>query len=106
MYFDMMRIQSDCYEARPTRLNPNTVQLNEASLSDLMTFPNPCGDELNIRSKAYLCAYEIFGSNGLLLESGSLSGTEAMLNTRRFSEGMYYLKVYTSIGQTTRKIVK
>lgn len=106
LYFDMMRIQSDCYESRPTRLNPITAELNETVLSTVTVYPNPCSDELHIRCKEEIFAYEIHGSNGTLLAFGELSGMEAKLTMQDFEAGVYYLSVYTTSGKSTQKIIK
>lgn len=105
LYFDMMRIQSDCYESSATRLNP-TAELNEATTSVPKTFPNPFSAELNIVSEETMESYELFSANGMKLISGILSGREATVNTEVLSEGIYYLNVYTTVGKTTHKIVK
>jgi hypothetical protein len=105
LYFDMMRIQSDCYESNATRLNPS-AKLSEAMKNAPKTFPNPFNTELNIVSEESMESYEIFSANGMKLSSGLLSGTEATLNTQALSEGIYYLNVYTSTGKTTQKAVK
>jgi hypothetical protein len=105
LYFDMMRIQSDCYESNAIRLNPS-AEISEAIKSVTKTFPNPFNTELNIVSEESMESYEIFSANGMKLSSGLLSGTEATLNTQALSEGIYYLNVYTSTGKTTQKVVK
>jgi hypothetical protein len=106
LYFDMMRIQSDCYEARPTRLEPGSANLAESKVDFIRTYPNPFHTELTIESDENMQSYEIFSANGMKVSSGVLSGTEAKLNTQTLSEGIYYLNVYTSSGKTTQKIVK
>lgn len=106
LYFDMMRIQSDCYESRPTRLNPVSAGINETSLSNIKTFPNPCGDEIQVQSDEDMQSYELYSSNGLLLQTGSLEVDKVTLNLRGFSEGVYYLNIITSKGKSTKKIVK
>lgn len=105
LYFDMMRIQSDCYESRPTRLNPITTELNEA-METMKVYPNPCIDELNVRGMEEMNAYEIHGSNGMLLASGNLSGMEAKVTMQHFETGVYYLSIYTPSGKSTYKILK
>lgn len=105
LYFDMMRIQSDCYESSAIRLNP-TAELNETMTSVPKTFPNPFSAELTIVSEETMESYELFSANGMKLISGILSGREATVNTEVLSEGIYYLNVYTTVGKTTHKIVK
>jgi hypothetical protein len=106
MYFDMMRIQSDCYESYPTRLNPGTANLAESNFNRMKTFPNPFNNEVTIESEENMQAYELFSANGMKLSSGVISGTTAKLNTEALSEGIYYLNIQTLQGKTTHKLIK
>jgi hypothetical protein len=106
LYFDMMRIQTDCFESYPTRLNPSSANLVESTINRIKTFPNPFNTELTIESDEDLQSYELFSSNGMKLCSEIISGTKAKLNTETLSEGIYYLNIYTTIGKTIQKIVK
>ena len=106
LYFDMMRIQTDCFESYPTRFNPGSANLAESNLDLIKTYPNPFNTELTIESDENMESYELFSANGMKVGSGLLSGTIAKLNTQTLSEGIYYLNIYTTIGKTTRKIVK
>ena len=106
MYFDMMRIQSDCYESYPTRLNPGTANLAESNFNRMKTFPNPFNNEVTIESEENMQAYELFSANGMKLSSGVISGTTAKLNTEALSKGIYYLNIQTLYGKTTHKLIK
>jgi hypothetical protein len=106
LYFDMMRIQTDCFESYPTRLNPSSANLVESTINRIKTFPNPFNTELTIESDENLQSYELFSANGMKLCSEIISGTKAKLNTETLSEGIYYLNIYTTIGKTIQKIVK
>ncbi len=106
LYFDMMRIQSDCYESFPTRLNPGSANLGESMFNSIKTFPNPFSAELNIVSEETMESFEIFSANGMKLSSVIISGTEATVNTEALSEGIYYLNIYSSFGKTTHKLIK
>ena len=106
MYFDMMRIQSDCYESYPTRLNPGMANLAESNFNRMKTFPNPFNNEVTIESEENMQAYELFSANGMKLSSGVISGTTAKLNTEALSEGIYYLNIQTLYGKTTHKLIK
>jgi hypothetical protein len=102
----MMRIQTDCFESYPTRLNPSSANLVESTINRIKTFPNPFNTELTIESDENLQSYELFSANGMKLCSEIISGTKAKLNTETLSEGIYYLNIYTTIGKTIQKIVK
>jgi len=51
-------------------------------------------------------SYEIFSANGMKVRTALLSGTKATVNTQTFSEGVYYLNIYTSKGKSTTKLIK
>jgi len=106
MYFDMMRIQSDCYESYPTRLNPGMANLAESNFNRMKTFPNPFNNEVTIESEENMQAYELFSANGMKLSSGLISGKTVKLNTEALSEGIYYLNIQTLQGKTTHKLIK
>ena len=106
MYFDMMRIQSDCYESYPTRLNPGMANLAESNFNRMKTFPNPFNNEVTIESEENMQAYELFSANGMKLSSGLISGKTVKLNTEALSEGIYYLNIQTLLGKTTHKLIK
>jgi hypothetical protein len=105
LYFDMMRIQSDCYESRPTRLNPISG-IQESSTCSVRISPNPFDDVLHIQSNENMQSYAVYAANGLRVKSGLLSGVDANLNTSELSEGIYFVQIHSATGHTTRKIVK
>lgn len=106
-YFDMMRIQSDCYESQPIRFAPSAS--NQDLLSNdlaVQVFPNPFSDELHISAETALQKIELYHANGALLFEMELSGKEVTLDTHAFANGVYFLKASGSQGATCVKIVK
>jgi len=106
-YFDMMRIQSDCYESQPIRFAPSAS--NQDLLSNALAvqvFPNPFSDELHISAETALQKIELYHANGALLFEMVLSGKEITLDTHAFDNGVYFLKASGSQGVTCVKIVK
>ena len=107
LYFDMMRIQSDCYQSQPTRtppaasapdfvLNPTTVQV----------YPNPFLNEIHIRSEAELQKIDLYQANGLLMQAVEVNGKEFTLETSLLIKGIYFLQVTTAQGVQSVKILK
>ena len=107
LYFDMMRIQSDCYESTPTRFPPSS------SLSDpafktvtVQVAPNPFADQVQITSNAELQKIELYQADGTLIYISQLTGKEYSLETSALHEGMYILQITTVQGMQSVKILK
>ena len=107
LYFDMMRIQSDCYESIPTRFPPSS-SLSEPVVKPLavQVSPNPFADQIQITSNAELQRIELYQANGVLLYAVEVSSKECALETSRLQEGMYLLQVTTAQGVQSVKILK
>jgi hypothetical protein len=108
LYFDMIRIQSDCYESTPTRVAPS------ASLSDplanqttIQVFPNPTTDVVQIIAnqnidKELIQLLDVYGK--VVIES-LFSGTQTQLDLSKLAPGTYYLKS-NNLLDLVYKIVK
>ena len=108
LYFDMMRIQSDCYESTPTRVAPS------ASLSDplakqttIQVFPNPTTAVVQIIAnqnidKELIQLLDVYGK--VVIES-LFSGTQTQLDLSKLAPGTYYLKS-NNLLDLVYKIVK
>jgi hypothetical protein len=108
LYFDMMRIQSDCYESIPTRFPPSS-SLQEPVVKPLtvQVAPNPFADQLHITSNAELQKIELYQANGgVLLYTVEVSSKECTLETSMLQEGMYLLQITTAQGIQSVKILK
>ncbi|MCX8485895.1 MAG: hypothetical protein ORN53_01715, partial [Crocinitomicaceae bacterium] len=62
-YFDMYRIQSDCYEAEPTRANPASAGIDSQEDSVNM-YPNPVQEEIHLTASSSIEELEILQLNG------------------------------------------
>jgi hypothetical protein len=69
-------------------------------------YPNPVNDVLNINSTYALNNISISDINGRVVRNTSLNGTEAQINIADLASGVYLLKVVTSEGTVTKKVVK
>jgi len=107
LYFDMMRIQSDCYESQPTRLESSaSIQDPMLNTANVLVYPNPFLDQLTISSQTELQKIELYQANGLLLFVKDLSGKAFTLETSELKNGIYFLQVTTSKGKEIVKILK
>ncbi len=109
LYFDMMRIQGDCYESRPARLE-STAEINEQLLNTnkVHVYPNPFKDELTIVSEFELQKIELFQSNGVLVftEDITAAGKEFNIETNQLMNGVYFLHATSPKGKEIIKILK
>jgi hypothetical protein len=106
LYFDMMRIQSDCYESFPTRFNPSTGNLEMNDMVKLELFPNPTESLLTIKSTELITRIEIYSSNGRLISTHYPNTTDWEFSIENLPKGMYILSSYTSKGVNKAKVLK
>ena len=107
LYFDMMRIQSDCYESRPTRLEPSAnIQETFTSTNLVKVFPNPFTDQITVSSEVELQKIELIQANGQVLNSVTVSGKEFTFETSQLIYGIYFLQVTNMEGMEIIKIIK
>ncbi len=79
--------------------------VNEAALAQISVYPNPVKDNLNLKVPASLevknvAVYDLLGKNL------NVSFNDGVVNTASLSQGVYLLKVETSAGTLTQKVVK
>lgn len=107
LYFDMMRIQSDCYESRPTRVEPSAnIQETFTSTNMVKVFPNPFTDQITVSSEAELQKIELIQANGQVLNSVTVSGKDFTFETSQLINGIYFLQVTNVEGMEIIKIIK
>jgi len=66
-------------------------------------FPNPANNVLNINSTANINGVEVYNMMGQLVGSYSANDVNTQINTSRFANGVYTVKVTTENGTTTQK---
>jgi hypothetical protein len=104
----MIRIQSDCYESLPTRLQL-TAEMEDQILKteNVLVFPNPFLDQITISSESVLERIELFQASGSIISAvNEISSKEFTLDTNQLLKGIYFLKVTNSKGKEIVKILK
>jgi len=104
-YFDMYRIQSDCYEAEATRLNPATASI-EATEILVKLYPNPVQEELQIEASSSIEVLEIQQLNGSVIYSQMPNETSSRISVSGLSPGMYLVNVKTIAGSESYRFIK
>ena len=104
-YFTMYRIQSDCYEANPTRLN-STSNLAEIKNVSVNIYPNPAQEVLNLNATSNLTQVEIIDAYGNFVKRFNPNQTQFQFPIETLAQGIYYLKISTADSNVTERFVK
>jgi hypothetical protein len=104
-YFDMFRIESDCYEAESTRANPATASIEAHDVS-VKLYPNPVQDEVHIDAAQSIETLEILQLDGTLVYSLHPNEHSAHISLAGLKPGMYLVNVKTTAGSESYRFVK
>ena len=102
-YFDMARIDGDCYGATPSRLNPS-LQLEESTWS-LSIAPNPSSDLVTIHSNSQIEYLHCYGMDGKTAREITMDGNN-QFSIKSLPKGVYMLEVRTAKASQIVKLVK
>ncbi|MDT8414829.1 MAG: FG-GAP-like repeat-containing protein [Flavobacteriaceae bacterium] len=88
----------------------NLLSLDENQLlAQIKIFPNPVSDvlNLNIATGNFLEAVQVYSALGQqILDLNFNNASNAVINTKELSPGIYFLRISTQTGIFTRKIIK
>ena len=104
-YFTMYRIQSDCYLAEPSRLNP-VASVTEFKNIDVQVFPNPVQDLIHVSSQFPMDYIEIVNTDGTLIERILTDEMDVQFSLESLADGLYYLRVCSPEATYTERFVK
>lgn len=104
-YFTMYRIQSDCYEANPTRLN-STSNVAEIKNVSVKIYPNPAQEVLNLKATSNLNQVEIIDAYGNVVKRFNPNQEQFQLPIEPLAQGIYYLKISMTDSNLTERFVK
>jgi hypothetical protein len=102
-YFDMARIDGDCYGAEPSRLNPS-LQLEESALS-LSIAPNPSTDLVTVNSNSPIEYLRCYGMDGKTALEVTLIGIN-QFSVKSLPKGVYMLEVRTAQSSQIVRLLK
>lgn len=104
-YFDMYRIQSDCYQAEATRANPASASIKEQDVS-FNVYPNPVQEELFIDASSQIEGLEILQLNGTVIYSHVPNESSVHISLAGLSPGMYLVNMKTKLGSASHRFIK
>jgi hypothetical protein len=102
-YFDMARIDGDCFGAVPSRLNPS-LQLAESDLS-LSIAPNPSSDLVTVNSNSQIEYLRCYGMDGKIALEVTMNGNN-QFSTKSLPKGIYFIEVHSGNSSNTIKLLK
>ena len=77
----------------------------ENSRVDVALYPNPATQLLHLSSPAIIRSVEIYNSTGERLQKREVNATHAQLDLTHFTEGAYWVKVFTKEGVNVQKVI-
>jgi hypothetical protein len=107
-YFNLLRYPTDCAEAFPTRVNPNTgsAGLAAANKSTLKVAPNPFEQQFTVTSAELIEAITLRDAQGKVVLQQAASSNTLEVETGSLQSGVYFLEVQTARGVELVKVVK
>jgi hypothetical protein len=80
--------------------------VSELTLVEVSVFPNPFVDRLEIKANAVVSHYRIYNILGTLVKEGRPNDSSIVVDTSKFSSGIYLLEVHSGSVRRSLKLVK
>lgn len=85
----------------------STLGIEEKALENIIMYPNPASSEVVIYSENKLEKIEIITANGFVCkEEIPASAFQAKMNIEHLSQGIYFVTIYSELGNKTLKLIK
>jgi hypothetical protein len=104
-YFIMYRIQSDCYDAVPTRLDP-TASFGELNSLNVQLLPNPAQEILYVKADMQIDQIEIVDALGNVITHIQAHQQNVDIPIHVLSNGIYYVRLTSSDLTKTLRFIK
>jgi hypothetical protein len=78
---------------------------NPAELAEVVIYPNPASDQVNIVSPIEISEVMVYNYLGQRVHSQVVGGNEFRMNTETFGTGVYYFQIVTAEGMSTHKVI-
>lgn len=105
-FFELMRIQSNCYNAKsPIRSNPSnpsSIRLVEPGMKNIL-YPNPAKDQLCIESNGLIRSVVIRSMNGqVMMQSSTKNEKKLTFHIESLDSGNYLIEINGMDGSNER----
>ena len=99
-FFELMRIQSNCYEVnKPIRQNTPTSVTSSLLNNNIIIFPNPTSGIIELENHSNIIKVEIYDMVGKLVSINNFNSINHKIDVSRLQYGNYILKAYSKNNQ-------
>jgi hypothetical protein len=99
-FFELMRIQSNCYEAyKPIRQYVPTSVTSSLKQNNIIIFPNPTTGMIELKNSNAVVKIEIFDMVGKLLLTQKINSMNQKVDVSNLQTGNYLFKAYSKSNQ-------
>ena len=103
-YFDMFKMDSDCFEAAAMRPNPAASLSSQMSI-DFKVFPNPSHGLFTVKSENEITEISLCDAQGKVIFQDLIKDNSTIISTDNFAPGVYLLKATFSDQTIVKRIV-
>lgn len=103
-YFDMFKMDSDCFEAAAIRPNP-AASLSTQLSTDFKVFPNPSHGQFTVTSDHEITEISLYDAQGKVIYQDLIKDNLTFISTDKYAPGVYLLKVTFSDQTAVKRIV-
>lgn len=103
-YFDMFKMDSDCFEAAAMRPNPAASLSSQMSI-DFKVFPNPSHGLFTVTSEKEITEISLCDAQGKVIFQDLIKDNSTIISTDNFAPGVYLLKATFSDQTIVKRIV-
>ena len=89
-----------------TNTTVSLLAVNQFENKSVTMLPNPVKDQLTISAKDEITSVQLLDEQGRILETKLNASNQATLNVNGKAKGIYFVKVFTTNGMKTQKIIK
>jgi len=83
-----------------------TTNIEEITQANIIIYPNPANDILNIKSDTPILSFEIYDALGRLVQSETeMYSTESAVNVSSLTRGIYFIRLHTTNSTAEYKVV-
>jgi len=92
-----------------TNFASTTFQLLSTSVvtidNSVGIYPNPAKDIVNIKAKAIIQSIEVYDVQARIVQSRLLNEEKSTIDVSNFTNGIYFLKIKTELGEKVEKLI-
>lgn len=104
-FFELMRIQSNCYGSFPMRLDPALANMDIQPELFLSMYPNPADNTLQVVLQEPAAIMEIYAADGAKILTENIQSGNNTINVASLAPGMYYVQCISDGRTATRQLV-